>query len=104
MNRRGHAGRTDSNQQRIVAALRKLGASVVSTSQVGQGLPDLLVGWMGVTVLIEIKDGDKPPSARKLTADEQYFLDHWKGGPAVVVQDEHEAVNAVLAHAQGVRR
>lgn len=100
MNRRGHAGRTDSNQQCIVAALRKLGASVVSTSQVGNGLPDLLVGWMGQTILLEVKDGARPPSERKLTADEAYFLEHWKGGPAVVVKDEQEAINAVLAHAR----
>jgi hypothetical protein len=93
--RRGHAGRTDANQARIVAALRKLGASVAITSQVGNGLPDLIVGYQGRTVLLEVKDGDKPPSGQKLTDAEAYFLANWRGGPAVVVKDEAEAMAAV---------
>jgi len=95
VNRRGHAGRVDGNQARIVAALRRLGCSVAITSQVGQGLPDLLVGYMGRTVLLEIKDGERPPSERKLTAAEAYWLAHWRGGPAAVVSSVEEAVQAV---------
>lgn len=96
--RRGHAGRTDANQAGIVKALRKIGASVAITSQVGQGLPDLLVGYLGHTILLEVKDGARPPSERKLTDAEAYFLKHWKGGPAVVVRNEDEALEAVLSH------
>jgi len=88
-------GRTDANQARIVEALRRVGASVSVTSGVGNGFPDLLVGWRGRTILIEIKDGEKPPSERKLTEAEAYFLENWKGGPAVVVKDEQEAIAAV---------
>jgi len=89
-------GRTDANQARIVEALRRLGASVSVTSGVGSGFPDLLVGYMGRTTMLEIKDGGKPPSKRKLTEAEAYFLANWRGGPAVVVKDEHEAIAAVL--------
>lgn len=101
MNRRGHAGRVDANQGRIVAALRGMGCSVAVTSQVGQGLPDLLVGWQGHTVLLEVKDGAKRASDQKLTDAEAYFLAHWRGGPAVVVRDEREALNAVIAAVSG---
>jgi len=97
MNRRGHAGRVDQNQARIVAALRKIGCSVAITSQVGQGLPDLIVGYMGQTVLLEVKDGARPPSERKLTDAEAYFLQNWKGGSACVVVDEADAIKAVRA-------
>lgn len=38
-------GRTDSNHAEIAAALRKAGASVVSLASVGNGCPDLLVGF-----------------------------------------------------------
>lgn len=93
-------GRTDANQSRIVEALRKIGASVSITSGVGNGFPDLLVGYMGTTTLLEVKDGEKPPSDRKLTPAEAHFLATWKGGPAVVVEDEQEAINAVIAHAR----
>lgn len=66
------------------------------TSGVGNGFPDLLVGYRGRTTLLEVKDGEKPPSGRKLTEAEAYFLASWRGGPAVVVESEHEAIAAVL--------
>ena len=40
---------------------------------------DIVVAKNGINVLVEIKDGNKPPSARKLTPDEQKFHDEWKG-------------------------
>lgn len=89
------AGRTDANQTAIVDALRKVGASVAITSGVGQGLPDLIVGWRGKNLLMELKDGDKPPSARKLTDAEQYFVDHWTGRPVVIVESVEDALRAI---------
>lgn len=90
------AGRIDANQGRIVAALRNLGASVAITSGAGNGLPDLLVGWQGETYMLEIKDGDKAPSAKKLTEAEQHFVDHWKGRPVAVVETVADALDAVM--------
>ncbi len=89
------AGRTDSNQQSIVDVLRFIGASVVITSGAGDGFPDLLVGWRGETTLMEIKDGRRKPSERRLTADEQWFRDHWRGRPIVTVESETEALYAI---------
>lgn len=73
------ASRTDANQKRIVAALRKAGASVYVGSAIKSGFPDLIVGYGGRTFLCEVKDGSKPPSARKLTDDQVKFKDEWKG-------------------------
>jgi hypothetical protein len=89
------AGRTDANQQRIVALLRFVGASVAITSGAGDGLPDAFIGWYGDTLLFEFKDGDKPPSARQLTPDERYFVDHWTGRPVQVVESEEAALLAL---------
>lgn len=72
-------GRVDSNQKEIVNAARKIGASVAVISSLGDGIPDAIMGFRGVNYLIEIKDGDKPPSQRKLTADEQKWHNNWKG-------------------------
>jgi len=58
-----------------------------------------VVGFRGVTVLVELKDGDKVPSARKLTADQQRFHDTW-AGCAVVASTKEEAAAAVIAAAQ----
>jgi len=34
--------------------------------------------------LLEIKDGDKPPSSRKLTADQVKWHDAWRGSVTVI--------------------
>lgn len=91
------AGRTDSNQARIVEALRKIGCTVAITSGVGNGFPDLLVGYRGTTTMLEVKDGERAPSERKLTEAEAHFLATWRGGPAVVVTSVDEALAAVAA-------
>jgi len=73
------AARTDRNQREIIEALRKHGATVEPLHQVGAGCPDILVGWLGGNYLIEIKDGDKPPSGRKLTPDQVVWHNRWRG-------------------------
>lgn len=76
--------RVDANQPLIVDAFRKMGCSVFHTHTVGQGFPDIAVGFLGKTHLIEIKDGTKAPSAQKLTPHEKLFFAEWRGSAAVV--------------------
>ena len=45
------AAKIDSNHAEIVAALRGIGAYVMSLASVGGGCPDLLVGFRGHTFL-----------------------------------------------------
>jgi hypothetical protein len=78
------AAKVDANQAEIVSGLRKIGATVTSTASVGNGFPDLCVGWRSMTFLLEIKDSNKPPSKRKLTADEADWHAAWRGHVAVV--------------------
>ena len=85
------ANRIDENQNDIVAALRKAGATVRVISQ-GEGIPDLLVGFRGETILFEVKDGNKPPSARTLTPAEKKFFDEWEGGLCVIVKSVEDAL------------
>ena len=78
------AARTDSNQQQVVADLRLLGFSVAVTSALGNGFPDLVVGYQDAAgvkqnLLVELKDGAKPPSKQALTADEIVFRERWNG-------------------------
>lgn len=91
------AGRTDANQSAVVDALRRLGCSVAITSGAGNGLPDIICGWRGINLLIEIKDQDKVPSAKKLTPAEAHFVANWKGRPVKIIESPEEAVNYVLA-------
>jgi Holliday junction resolvase len=86
-----YANKIDDNQNDIVDALRKAGATVRIVSQ-GNGLPDLLVGYRGVTILMEVKDGNKVPSARKLTDAEDKFFREWTGGLLAVINSKEEAL------------
>lgn len=81
------AAKIDRNQPEIVAALQSMGARVQSLAQIGNGCPDLLVGFRGQTLLIEVKDGRLPPSGRALTPDQQRWHAAWKGEPVWVVTD-----------------
>lgn len=74
----------DANQAEIVRALRAIGASVAITSALGDGFPDLVVGFRGKNFLVELKDGRKPPSARKLTEAEECFSERWRGQIAII--------------------
>lgn len=91
------AARTDTNHREVVAALRAVGCSVSSLAAVGQGVPDLLVGVSGATLLVEVKDGSRSPSERRLTACQQSWMAEWRGGPVAVVDSAEAAVRAVVA-------
>lgn len=91
------AARTDDNHSEIVDALRDAGCWVLDLSAVGNGCPDLLVhgpvhAWH--FVMLEIKDGSKSPSRRKLTPDQIAFHAGCRG-PVVVVKSVAEALEAV---------
>ena len=76
--------RVDANQASFVKVMRQLGYSVCHLHQLGQGVPDLLIGKGGRNYLFELKDGNKPPSKRKLTEDEERWHAQWQGQVATV--------------------
>jgi hypothetical protein len=78
------ASRTDRNQPEIVSALRRLGASVEHIHTLGRGVPDLLVGYRGRNLLVELKDGELPPSKQALTEDEARWHSEWKGEVVII--------------------
>jgi hypothetical protein len=92
------AAKVDANQAKIVAALRQMGCTVQPLHAVGEGVPDLLCGFRGINILIEVKDGAKPPSQRSLTDAQVEWHGGWKGQVAVA-KDEHEAVAIVIVTA-----
>ena len=75
--------RVDANQKEIVQELRKRGISVLHTHQLGKGAPDIIVGYMNLNYLIELKDGNKSKSQQRLTKDELDFSLKWRGSYAV---------------------
>ena len=83
------AKRVDDNQREIVNFFRRAGCSVLILSAVGKGCPDAIVGLQlpnGArrNFLIEIKNGNRPPSGQLLTEMEQHFFDTWKGQVMII--------------------
>ena len=74
------ARRVDANLSDIVDAFRRLGLSVHVTNDAW----DLTVGFGGLTMLVEVKDGDKSPSRGKLTQAQVKFRETWTGGIRLV--------------------
>lgn len=83
------AYRVDSNQKAIVTALREEGYSVQHLHSVGAGCPDILVGYAGINVLIEIKEGDG-----KLTPAQVVWHADWQGQVSVA-KNKQEAIEIV---------
>jgi hypothetical protein len=73
------ARRVDKNQVAIVKVLRDLGASVQCLHIIGHGCPDLAIGWRGVNLLVEVKNGNAD-----LTPDERDWHADWRGQVAIV--------------------
>lgn len=90
------AAKVDANQGQIIAAFRKAGASVKPVHVV-KGFVDIVVGINGRNMLVEIKDGAKVKSKRKLTEMEQDFHNGWKGSIHIVesVDDVAKVLNGI---------
>lgn len=87
------AARIDENQPEIVQALEAIGCTVDSLAAVGGGVPDLLVGYHGFNLLIEVKNPDKRPSQRKLTPAQIEWHGAWAGQKSVI-----ETVDQAIAY------
>ena len=86
------AARADENQPVIVAALRKVGATVFSLHRVGAGCPDLLIGFRGSTFLLEVKE-----EKGALTLPQLRFMWEWNGDEVKVVRTVEQALRAIGA-------
>ena len=96
------AARLDGNHKEVVDALTKIGATVQSLASMHGGVPDLLEGYHGKNVLLEVKDGNLPPSARTLTLDELQWQERW-GGQVKTVGSAEEAQRVVIDVCLGKR-
>lgn len=93
------AARTDANHQEIAQCFERAGCSVLHLHAL-KGAADLLIGFPGGNLLIEVKDGKKPPSKRKLTEKEQKFHDKWLG-PLIILETAAQAERVIQDLAGG---
>ncbi len=76
------AARIDANQPEIIRVLRDCGVTVQPLHTVGKGTPDLLCGYRGRNVLLEVKDRNNPRAG--LTRAQQDWHATWRGQVAIV--------------------
>ena len=86
-----YAKRVDENQKTLIHTFIALGASVFNLSTVGRGCPDLLIGYKGKTVLVEIKRNEKA----KFTEAQIKFMEEWKGGTVSRVDSVDAAIRLI---------
>ena len=80
------ANRRDANHRDIIEEFKRLGWSVLDIADL-KNCCDLMVAKCGHTIAIEVKDGEKPPSARKLTSGEESFRERWTGNYKIVINE-----------------
>lgn len=82
------AAKRDANESEIVKALGDIGAKVWPLSD--EGIPDLLVGYRGRWILLEVKNGREG-----LTDAQEVFFLGSEGLPRHIVRTVPEAISAV---------
>ena len=88
INRRAPA--RDHNERAIINALLRVGAYVIPVS--GPGVPDLLVGWRGEWLLMEVKQ----PKGRLTIAQQAFHQDAALHDLSVyIIHSEQEAIDAL---------
>jgi hypothetical protein len=85
--RKRRGGNPDTGDSDLVKLARDLDATVWITSLLGFGFPDWVVGFRGLTILVERKrpGGD-------LRESQHDFRKTWKGGTYVVIETADELV------------
>jgi len=83
--------RVDENQKTIVHTFIALGASVLNLSTVGRGCPDLLIGYRGKSVLVEIKRDAKV----SFTEPQVKFMQEWRGGAVSRIDSVDAAIRLI---------
>jgi hypothetical protein len=100
--RRTPVARKDGNHGEIVNAFEATGCSVVQTHLPPvPGWPDLIVGCVGVTHLVENKHTETRYGRAGLNVNQTAFARDWRGSPVHVVTSAEEAIELVQGWRKG---
>jgi len=81
------ANRTDANQTEIIKHFNDSACSVLNISSL-KNCCDIIVSKHGRSIFVEIKDGKKPKSQRKLTDGEIKFKEETQGAWRLVESEK----------------
>jgi hypothetical protein len=83
-----YAARRDENEKVVVEALRAVGATVYYLDEPC----DLLVGYHGKTLLMEVKNKKNQYGKKGFNENQKHFAENWKGGPFCLVDSVESAL------------
>jgi Holliday junction resolvase len=78
----------DAIHNQVVDVFRKMGMSVYDAAHAGNGFPDIVVGTLGSTYLVELKTGKAP-----LRPNQVAFAASWRGSQVVVLRSVTNAID-----------
>lgn len=88
--------RKDANHNELVALFERLGCTVAQMHACGvPGFPDIAVGSMGRTFLVELKNPNSRYGRSGLNANQSAFARDWRGGKVYMASTTDEVVNLV---------
>lgn len=91
-----HRGSKDRNHDTLADAFRALGCSVVDLPESGiPGFPDVVVGCVGATHMVEFKNPDTAYGRAGLTAQQSAFARDWRGAAPCVATCAEDVVALV---------
>lgn len=92
------ARRVDNNHADVLGEARQVGAEVLDLHAL-PGALDALVGYRGRLFLVEVKDGAKVKSKRKLTPAEVATVERFRmvGCPVLVVENATQLLKGIGA-------
>ena len=101
------AAKRDANHTDVADHLQANGWSVLDVASLASAGCDLVVakryavGRPGFCALVEVKNGELPPSARQLTTNEQEVHDGWEGAYIIALSgpDALTKLNAAMVRA-----
>jgi hypothetical protein len=88
------AAKKDDNHVEIVAAFRAIGAFVFDVAQLKNAC-DIIIVYHGRTLAVEIKDGSKVASKRRMTPGEAEFKQSWElaGGEHKIIETVEDVMS-----------
>ena len=99
------AARTDGTHVARKSDFEACGCTVVDLHATGiAGLPDFLIGCLGVNHLVECKDPDTAYGREGLNQRQTRFAQHWNGGPVEVVRTLEDVLGLVAYWRTHTRR
>ncbi len=104
MAKRKYGNKKDANHWEIVNAFERLGASVLDLSDMGCGIPDLIVWCANEWHLVDVKNPKTSYGRRGLNARQKEWAQSWKGGPVYLVSSVDDAIAMANGRLDSVKK